>query len=113
MVSFFGWLGAALFSVASVPQVWKVLRSGHADGLSWGYLLLVWFGFWSMGIYALQTHSGRVLLFSYAAQLVAFTILILVKRFPYKRGGITLRKWRARREFALQALRRPAKPTRT
>lgn len=38
-----GTLGAFALAVCPVPQVLQVLEQGHADGLSWGFLLL-WLG---------------------------------------------------------------------
>lgn len=38
-----GWVGALLFSICGLPQAWKCFREGHANGLSWGFLLM-WIG---------------------------------------------------------------------
>jgi len=81
-MNYLGWLGAALFTFASVPQVIKVWREGHARGMSWGYLLPIWVGFWCMGVYTIQTRAGVALTYSYTLQLVAFTAMIVRKRFP-------------------------------
>lgn len=84
MIQYLGWMGAALFTFATLPQLRKVWREGHADGMSWGYLLPVWTGFWCMGTYTWVRHAGTALVYSYGLQLVAFSVMIVRKGFPVK-----------------------------
>ena len=82
MIAYFGWIAAVLFTLASGLQVVKVWREGQAKGMSWWYLLLVWVGFCFMGTYAVHTEAKSALIYSYGLQLVAFTVMIVRKRFP-------------------------------
>lgn len=74
-----GWAGSALLGVAALPQLYKVLTEGHARGMAWGYVLLLWGGFLAMSVFTHGTKAARQLRFSYTLQLAVFTIIIAVK----------------------------------
>jgi uncharacterized protein with PQ loop repeat len=79
-----GWIGTALLSSSSVPQVIKAFKEGHAKGLSWLYLILTLFGLGSMYFYASLNKAGMVLEISYSVQFVLFSIITARKIFPSK-----------------------------
>lgn len=74
-----GWAGSALLGVAAFPQLYKVLTEGHARGMAWGYVLLLWCGFLAMTVFTHGTKAALQLRFSYSLQLTVFTIIIAVK----------------------------------
>ena len=41
---FIGWVGGAMLSLCAVPQVYRTWRTKSAGDLSWGFLLLWFFG---------------------------------------------------------------------
>ncbi len=82
IVSLLGWIGTILLSFAAIPQLIKTLRDGHGIGLSYMYLLFIWFGLVSMNIYAILTIKSIQLIISYSIQLIIYSILIYKKKFP-------------------------------
>ena len=74
-----GWMGTCMLASAALPQLYKVLKDGHAHYLHWGYLLLIWGGLISMISYVLLTSHSIQLLCSYGIQFVIFSILIYKK----------------------------------
>ena len=76
-----GWIGTICLMGAGLPQLYKVIKDGHASGLSWFYLLFVWTGLVFMGIYVIFTSPTIQLLFSYGFQLFVFSLLIYKKKF--------------------------------
>lgn len=61
MFELVGWLGAALFSLCAVPQAIKCWRDGNADGLSWTFLLMWFFGEVLTTIYVWPTQQYPLL----------------------------------------------------
>lgn len=81
IVNLFGWIGTVLLSSAAIPQLIKTLRDGNGIGLSYIYLLFIWFGLISMNIYIALTTKSIQLIISYSIQLIIYSILIYKKRF--------------------------------
>ncbi len=87
-----GWLSSLLLSACSLPQVIQILREGHAEGLSKGFLFM-----WAAGNLLTQvyiiTKFGMVmsLLSKYWANDVFLCIMIKYKLFP-KRPSLTTDK---------------------
>jgi uncharacterized protein with PQ loop repeat len=79
-----GWLGSLFLVSAGVPQVIKVFREGHARGMAWWYLILLWLGFFSMAVFTLRSGAALQLILSYCFQLVVFTIIVRYKAYPRK-----------------------------
>ncbi len=77
-----GWMGTIFLSSASIPQVLKVLKEGHAKGLSLGYIVLILLGLICMLLYANVNNSGMALEVSYSTQFVLFLIIVARKLFP-------------------------------
>jgi len=81
-IDIIGWLGTLCLMGAGIPQLIKTINEGHASGLAWYYLLLVWFGMLFMLAYVCLTSFSLNLVFSYVFQMVIFGILIYKKKFP-------------------------------
>jgi uncharacterized protein with PQ loop repeat len=79
-----GWMGTTFLSTASIPQVYKVLKEGHAEGLSWLYVILILFGLICMSFYANSNNSGMSLEVSYSVQFILFLVIVIRKFFPTK-----------------------------
>jgi uncharacterized protein with PQ loop repeat len=79
-----GWIGAVLLASAGVPQTFKVWREGHARGMSWWYIGLLWTGFLCMDVHSARQHAGAPLIVSYSIQLALFLAMAVRKAFPRK-----------------------------
>lgn len=67
---------------AGLPQLLRVIRQGHADGISEKYLSMLVVGFISMTIFSLLTSAPKPVVISYAIQIVVFSIMTFYKFFP-------------------------------
>lgn len=76
-----GWLGAAILTIASIPQTIKVLREGHAKGMSWAYIVLLLIGFACMLIYSIHLKSWPLSV-SYSIQIILFSLMGIRKIYP-------------------------------
>ena len=81
MSNVLGWIGATLLALCALPEVITAYYTGQCD-LSWGLLLMWYFGEWFSFLYVL-TKSVEVdlaaLLFNYGINVALLTILIVVK----------------------------------
>lgn len=85
-----GWIGGFLFAICGVPQAWKNYKEGHADGLSWFFLIL-----WVLGeiitlIYIVigdyQTGNWHwPLIFNYIFNILLLVIILRFKIWPTTR----------------------------
>lgn len=82
IINIIGYIGTLCLILAGIPQLYKVINDGHALGLSYFYLLLVWIGLLLMGLYVILTIPSTQLLCSYGFQFIVFTLLIYKKKFP-------------------------------
>lgn len=71
-----------VLSAAALPQTAKVFREGHARGLSWWYLWMLWVGFVTMILYTILAEKGLILSASYTVQATLFVLMMIRKRFP-------------------------------
>lgn len=78
-----GWLGTACISLSAIPQAIKIHKQGHADGITWWYILGIYAGFWLLLIYSLPK-PGHAVTASYVINITTFSYIILRKRFPRK-----------------------------
>ena len=53
-IEFIGWVGAILFSLCAVPQGYQAYRTRSVGDLSWGFLLMWFFGELLTLIYVVQ-----------------------------------------------------------
>lgn len=79
-----GWLGSLFLALAGIPQLVKTIREGHARGMDWWYLVLLWSGFLAMFAFTIRSHAAIQLTLSYALQLLVFTTIVFYKAFPRK-----------------------------
>lgn len=76
-----GWLGSLCFAICGAPQALRSIRDGHSDGLSWGFLLLWFFGELFTLIYVLG-HLDYPLLANYTCNLVCLSVVLKYKLRP-------------------------------
>ncbi len=80
-LEYLGWLGTTLLGIAAIPQVISVLKKGHADGMTWSYILILLSGFTCQLLYSI--HRGiPVLAASYTVQVVLFSFIAFRKLYP-------------------------------
>ncbi len=76
-----GWIGSFLFAACGLPQAVTCWRTGHAQGLAWGFLLM-----WLLGevltlIYILPKLDWP-LIFNYSVNLAFLAVMLRYKLFP-------------------------------
>lgn len=78
-----GWLGSLCFGVCGIPQALKARRDGHADGLSW-WFLVAWMGGEILYITATLMKFGPVwwMLANYTVNTVALCVILRYKARP-------------------------------
>ena len=80
MLELIGWIGSMLFAFCALPQCIMVCKQKHAQGLSWGFLLM-----WMMGevlcffYVALQPMIQVPLLANYVLNFIMLIIIIAYK----------------------------------
>lgn len=84
MIELAGWIGSACFALCGLPMVVKIVKDGHADGLSWMFLALWGLGEVFCSIYALG-HQATPLLFNYAFNGACIAVALWYK--VNKRGN--------------------------
>ena len=78
-----GWIGSILFSLCALPQTLLVCKQKHADGLSWLFLNMWFFGEIFSTIYICNQNILQIpLLANYS-----FNILLLLIIFYWKIVG--------------------------
>ncbi len=83
MAETIGWIGSICFALCGVPQAWRCFRAGHAEGLSWLFLLL-----WLVGelcyIISVLASFGWVawMMFNYVANILCILVILYYKRVP-------------------------------
>jgi uncharacterized protein with PQ loop repeat len=84
MIEAIGWLGSILFALCAVPQAYQSWKNKHSNGLSWGFLLMWFFGEILMIIYVTQMEDENVLplLANYYFNLLLLVVIIWYRAFP-------------------------------
>ena len=84
-----GWLGGILIAVHLVPQVWKSIKEGHAEGISAGTLAL---GFAAIVILLADSRQALsndlALMFTYSANLMCLFVIVRYKVQPRKSAPV-------------------------
>jgi len=82
MIAYMGLMASFLFIIATFSQVLKVVRDGHAKGLSYSLIWLLNVGFLLMLTYVID-HIGfdLALLSTYFLQLIGWIIIAKYKHF--------------------------------
>ena len=73
-----GWIGGILLAVCSVPELIKTIKTKTCS-LSWGFLLLWWFGELFIMIPVIAKSMPFFLTFNYTLNLLIISILIYYK----------------------------------
>jgi len=71
-----GWIGSICFAMCGVPQAYKCIRQGHADGLS-PWFLLLWFVGEICYVGAVLLQFGWVgwMMFNYVLNIVCIVVI--------------------------------------
>ena len=83
-IELLGYLGGFCFAFSALPQTIKTVRTGHADDLSWGMLIMWLVGEVSMIIYERAVIQSLPLFLNYVINLVFLLPIIYVKLFSSK-----------------------------
>lgn len=82
-LEFLGWIGAACFSVCSLPQISLTLRTGRADGVSAAFLVLWLAGEVCMSVFMWQSGGLKMqLAANYVFNIVGICTILRYKIFP-------------------------------
>ncbi len=71
----FGWIGSICFALCALPQVFKTIKDGHADGFSSGSLWLWLFGEVFTIIYVWFDKYSLPLIINYIFNLILLSII--------------------------------------
>lgn len=87
MANFLGWVGALCFAFSAVPQAYQCYRQKHADGMSWGFLILWLSGELCMIVYSVSERN-IILLTNYGINLVLLLVIAYYKVYGDNNGQI-------------------------
>lgn len=73
-----GWLGALFLATCGIPEAILAIYRGHAQGLSWPFLLM-WFLGEACILIPIITLKKKYLIFNYTTNLTMATIIIVYK----------------------------------
>lgn len=77
-----GIVGSIAFAMTGVPQMIKVIREGHARGVSFGMIYTWLLGSVCMLMYASMRYSDPVFVCNYCVNLVVISVIAHHKHFP-------------------------------
>jgi uncharacterized protein with PQ loop repeat len=78
-----GLLAGFLLAGYGVPQAFKVVKQGHADGLSLQMMLMLMFGLFFMGLYIWLEHGFDILIHGeYAISIGVWAVSLWYYFFP-------------------------------
>ena len=75
------WIGALLLGFCGLPQAIKCWKEGHAEGLSWGFLLM-WAGGEVMTLAYVISKMDMALMFNYIVNTLLIFVILFYKVFP-------------------------------
>lgn len=78
-----GWLGSVMLAFCGFPQAVESWRTKNSDGLTWGFLLLWFWGEVFTFVFVLPTML-LPLVFNYTANLIFLAIIIYYKIRPVR-----------------------------
>ncbi len=73
-----GWLGSILFAICGLPQAISCVKTGHAKGLDWGFLM-AWFLGEVFTLMYIWPKSDYPLIFNYSLNLFFLVIILKYK----------------------------------
>ena len=76
-----GWIGSILLAFCGLPQAIESYRTKSSEGLTWG-LLLMWFWGEIFTIIYIIPKWHWPLIFNYTANIIFLVIIIYYKLFP-------------------------------
>lgn len=82
LIEVMGWVGSTLFAACAFPQAVKTYKDGHAEGLSWLFLLMWFFGEILTAAYVMLTSMSIPLLANYGANFILLVIILKYKIWP-------------------------------
>lgn len=79
-----GYFGIVMMFMCFVPQLYRTIKSGNADGVTLGYLVMGAIGMFSLFFYVLGTSKSLQLMINYAYNCIAFCVVLKYKLWPRK-----------------------------
>ena len=79
-----GWVSNTLFAAAAVPQAWHSYKQGHSHGLTWGLLLMWFFGELGAIVFAFAKDIPIQLTVNYFFNFIMLLIIIRYKIWERK-----------------------------
>lgn len=83
ILTWIGWIGSFLLAVCSIPQAWKCFKTKHAEGLSWPFIQMWFWGEIFAFAYVWPKHDWP-LLFNYSVNIIGLLVIIFYMLFPKK-----------------------------
>lgn len=83
MLDTLGWLGGILLAFSAVPQALESYKYKNSDGLTWGFLLLWFWGEVLMLIYLIPKQD-IILIANYTINLLLVIIILRYKLCPIR-----------------------------
>lgn len=78
-----GYFGITMMFLCFVPQLYRTIKSGNADGVTLGYLVMGAAGMFSLFFYVLLGPSRSTqLMINYAYNCIAFCMVLKYKLWP-------------------------------
>jgi uncharacterized protein with PQ loop repeat len=78
-----GWTAAVLFSICGIPQAWKCIKEGRADGISHLFVWAWFLGEILMIVYVLLKHGfDGPLLTNYIFNILSILVIFRYLYFP-------------------------------
>jgi uncharacterized protein with PQ loop repeat len=81
MINLIGWASSFFIISCGIPQAWRSYREGHAHGLSWGFVVMLFLG-QLLGLIYLLLLGDLPLSFTYGTSLAITSVLLWYKIFP-------------------------------
>ena len=76
-----GWVGATMFAMCAVPQAWMCFKQKHAEGISWMFLMMWFWGEVLSFVYVFP--SGKLpLLVNYIFNFLLLLVILYYKKWP-------------------------------
>ncbi len=78
-----GWLGSLLLAFCGLPQALESYRTKNSDGLTWGFLLMWFWGELLTFVYVFPTMM-LPLVFNYTANMIFLVVILFYKIKPQR-----------------------------
>lgn len=101
-IEMLGLFATALSSIASIPQVYRILKTRNADSVSTETYLILTLSYIAWGVYGYQTGAVSLVLASCITLITSAMILGLKLKLWIERNQPEMMKIRMHRMFALR-----------